>query len=396
MLQTIDLSSLRTRSHAYIPARARNVALTPEVSALLETDAVVAIGVSGGKDSVACALAVARHLDAIGHTGPRILVHSDLGRVEWKDSGPACERLAAHLGWELLTVRRQAGDMLARWEKRWSNNVERYRDLSCVRLILPWSTPALRFCTSDLKRGPINSALNKRFPTHNIVNVTGVRRQESTARSKMPVSAPLDALSTKGRTSATWNAIIEWTVDEVFTEIAAAGLALHEAYTVYGASRVSCAYCIMSSLDDLRAAASCADNHDVYREMVRLEAESTFAFQGQRWLADVAPHLLSPELAADVARAKAAAIERQAIEAEIPAHLLFSSGWPTVRPTPDEAKLLASVRRRVAQTVGIDVAYVSGADVLRRYDELLAQRPGAPLATTPGATTVPAQASFAF
>jgi hypothetical protein len=67
-----------------------------------------------------------------------------------------------------------------------------------------------------------------------------------------------------------------------------------------------------------------------------------------------------------------------------------------VRPTPDEAELLASVRRRVAQTVGIDVGYVSGVDVLRRYDELLAQRPGAPVATTPGASTVPAQSSFAF
>jgi 3'-phosphoadenosine 5'-phosphosulfate sulfotransferase (PAPS reductase)/FAD synthetase len=396
MLQTIDLSSLRARSSGDVPARARNVTLTPEVVALLRTNAVVAIGVSGGKDSVACALAVARHLDAIGHSGPRVLVHSDLGRVEWKDSGPACERLAAHLGWELLTLQRQAGDMLARWEKRWSNNIERYRDLSCVRLILPWSTPSMRFCTSELKGILINSALNKRFPTHNIVSVTGVRRQESSARSKMAVAAPLAPLSTKGRTGVTWNAIIEWTVDEVFTEIAAAGLALHEAYTVYGASRVSCAYCIMSSLDDLRAAASCADNHDVYREMVRLEAESTFAFQGQRWLADVAPHLLPSELAADVARAKAAAIERQAIEAEIPAHLLFSSGWPTLRPTADEAELLASVRRRVAQTVGIDVGYVSGVDVLRRYDELLAQRPGAPVATTPGASTVPAQSSFAF
>jgi 3'-phosphoadenosine 5'-phosphosulfate sulfotransferase (PAPS reductase)/FAD synthetase len=401
MLQTIDLSSLRARSSGDVPARARNVTLTPEVVALLRTNAVVAIGVSGGKDSVACALAVARHLDAIGHSGPRVLVHSDLGRVEWKDSGPACERLAAHLGWELLTLQRQAGDMLARWEKRWSNNIERYRDLSCVRLILPWSTPSMRFCTSELKGILINSALNKRFPTHNIVSVTGVRRQESSARSKMAVAAPLAPLSTKGRTGVTWNAIIEWTVDEVFTEIAAAGLALHEAYTVYGASRVSCAYCIMSSLDDLRAAASCADNHDVYREMVRLEAESTFAFQGQRWLADVAPHLLPSELAADVARAKAAAIERQAIEAEIPAHLLFSSGWPTLRPTADEAELLASVRRRVAQTVGIEVGYTSATDVMRRYDELLSQRQGAPSSadansTAPAAASVPAQASFAF
>lgn len=392
MLQTIDLSSLRTRSNAYAPARARNVALTPEVSALLTSDAVVAIGVSGGKDSVACALAVVRHLDAIGHTGPRILVHSDLGRVEWKDSGPACERLASQLGWELLTLQRQAGDMLARWEKRWSNNVERYRELSCVRLILPWSTPSMRFCTSEMKASLINSALNKRFPAQNIVNVTGVRRQESSARSKMPVSAPLAPLSTKGRTSVTWNAIIEWTVDEVFTEIAAAGLALHEAYTVYGASRVSCAYCIMSSLDDLRAAARCADNHDVYREMVRLEVQSTFAFQGQRWLADVAPHLLAPELAAAVASAKAAAIQRQAIEAEIPAHLLFSSGWPTVRPTLAEARMLASVRSRVAALVGIDVLCTDAQSVLARYDELLARNSGA----TSDLPVQPHQTSFMF
>jgi 3'-phosphoadenosine 5'-phosphosulfate sulfotransferase (PAPS reductase)/FAD synthetase len=388
MLQTIDLSSLRAAHH--IRTRTRDVAITSEVSALLATNAAVAIGVSGGKDSVACSLAVARYLDAIGHTGPRILVHSDLGRVEWKDSGPVCEKLATHLGWELLTVRRQAGDMLARWEKRWANNVERYRDLSCVRLILPWSTPSMRFCTSELKTAIISSALKNRFPTRDIVNVTGVRRQESSARSKMPVSAPLAALTRKGRVGTTWNAIIEWSLDEVFTEIAAVGLALHEAYTIYGASRVSCAYCIMSSLDDLRAAASCEDNHDVYRSMVELEAASTFAFQGQRWLADVSPSLLSHTLAASVARAKVAAAQRQAVEGEIPAHLLFASGWPTGRPTPEEADLLASIRRRVAQIVGLELNYLRGADVLRRYDELLALRsPDASFEHTPAQASLP-------
>lgn len=134
MRQTIDLSSLRTpRNSQHVVARPREVAVIPDIETLLAADAVVAIGMSGGKDSVACALAVARQLDAIGHIGPRILVHSDFGRVEWKDSGRACERFAEHLGWELLTVQRQAGDMLARWEKRWANNVERYRDWSaCV------------------------------------------------------------------------------------------------------------------------------------------------------------------------------------------------------------------------------------------------------------------------
>ena len=43
------------------------VCLSPEVEALLDRDAVVAVGVSGGKDSDACAIAVAKHLDAIGN-----------------------------------------------------------------------------------------------------------------------------------------------------------------------------------------------------------------------------------------------------------------------------------------------------------------------------------------
>jgi 3'-phosphoadenosine 5'-phosphosulfate sulfotransferase (PAPS reductase)/FAD synthetase len=397
-LQIINLSSLRDRLEHNAAGVTRSVTTNLAVDALLAANAVVAIGVSGGKDSVACALAAARHLDLIGHRGPRVLVHADLGRVEWKDSAPACERLAAHLGWELLTVRRQAGDMLARWQKRWENNVTRYRELSCVRLILPWSTPSMRFCTSELKTAVITSALKKRYPEHDIVNVTGVRRQESAARSRMPVSAPLAALTRRNRVGFTWNAIIEWPVEDVFSEIAEAGLALHEAYTRYGASRVSCAFCIMSSLDDLRAAAGCADNHDLYREMVALEAASTFAFQGQRWLTDVSPDLLSPALQADVERAKTAALQRQAIESEIPPHLLFTAGWPTVRPTAEVA-LLASVRTRVAALVGIDVDHTSASSVAQRYDALLVARAATQsLATSDShsATAIPHQTALAF
>ena len=107
----------------------RQVALTPDVESMLQHNCVVAVGVSGGKDSVACALAVERHLKSIGHTGPRLLIHADLGRVEWRDSLPSCERLADHIGWELVVVQRKAGDMLARWQGRWANNLVRYRDL---------------------------------------------------------------------------------------------------------------------------------------------------------------------------------------------------------------------------------------------------------------------------
>lgn len=351
-----------------------DVALTPEVSALLAKNCVAAIGVSGGKDSDACAIAVARHLDRIGHSGPRVLVHSDLGRVEWKDSLPNCERLAERLGWELMVVRRQAGDMLARWQTRWENNVARYNSLECVKVILPWSTPSMRFCTSELKTAVIASALRKRFPTHDIINVTGVRRQESANRSRMPVSSRQDKLARMGYAGVTWNAIIEWPVEDVLATIEDAGLEMHEAYTVYGASRVSCAFCIMSSLPDLNAALSCADNHDLYRQMVELEATSTFAFQGSRWLADLSPHLLSEELRQRAEAAKQKAFERIAIEAELPKHLLYVAGWPQEIPSMEEAELIAKVRRRVSALLGIESEYLTGEGVRERYAGLIAER----------------------
>lgn len=369
------------------------VALTPEVSALLDRNCVCSIGVSGGKDSDACAIAVSRYLDQIGHTGPRVLIHADLGRVEWRDSQLGCERLAAKLGWELMVVRRKAGDMLARWEGRWANNVARYNDLSCVKIILPWSTPSMRFCTSELKVDVITSNLKKRFPAHEIINVTGIRRQESANRARMPVSAPQAKLQRRGLDGLTWNAIIEWPIEDVLATIASEGLQLHEAYRIYGASRVSCAFCIMSSILDMQAAAGCADNHVLYTQMVELEAKSTFAFQGGRWLADNAPHLLSTDLRERVAVAKENAKLRQALEAQLPKHLLFKSGLPTVMPTQDEAQLIAGIRTKVSELLELDAACLTSDSVLERYSALLATRAIATAkADTEAAMMLPSQA----
>src|SRR4051794_5447568 len=73
----------------------------PDIEALLAQNAPIAVGVSGGKDSVACALAVADYLRDRDFAGPKILVHADLGLVEWSDSLPACRRVAERIGWEL-------------------------------------------------------------------------------------------------------------------------------------------------------------------------------------------------------------------------------------------------------------------------------------------------------
>jgi 3'-phosphoadenosine 5'-phosphosulfate sulfotransferase (PAPS reductase)/FAD synthetase len=338
---------------------------------MLASGCVVAMGVSGGKDSQACALRTTKYLNEIGHTGPRVLVHADLGVIEWKDSLPSCERLAAHLGLELVVVRRKAGDMLSRWQKRWENNVLRYRELACVRLILPWSTASMRFCTAELKVSPITAALKKSFPLHAILNVSGIRRQESAARSRMPVWAVQPRLQRKRFLGATWNPILDRSLEQVLAEVRDSGLTLHDAYTKYGTSRVSCAFCILGSAADLAASSTCAENQDAYVALVQLEAESTFAFQGNRWLADVAPQLLPAGLIADVQQAKRLAKDRKAVESEIPSYLLYTKGWPTRVPTPLEAELIAKVRRRVSAMLKLDAHYLAGEGVRARYAGLM-------------------------
>ena len=353
----------------------RDVEVDVTVADLLADDSPVAIGVSGGKDSCAAAIATIEHLDRIGHTGPRVLIHADLGSVEWKDSLPTCERLAAHLGIELIVTRRKAGGMMQRWRKRWENNLARYRTLSCVRMILPWSTPSMRFCTSELKSAPLASALVRRFPGQRIVSACGVRRDESRDRSKAGTSKENKRLaSRKHRTSGVdWNPIAAWSERDVFALCAARNFTMHEGYTKFGMSRISCAFCIMAKRADLIASASNPDNVAIYREMVDLEIASGFAFQGSTWLGDIAPELLDQEMRNALAQAKRIAVQRAAIEARIEKHLLYTKGWPTIMPTYQEAVLIASVRREVAALYEITVDCTTPEAVIMRYAALMAE-----------------------
>lgn len=355
------------------------IATTPEVDTLLAAGSPVAIGVSGGKDSSAVAIATYRHLDNIGHSGPRVLIHSDLGVTEWKASLPACEALADHLKTELVVVRREKGDMMDRWEQRWSDNVARYINLECVKLILPWSTPDMRFCTSEMKVAPICRDLVSRFPQAVILSATGIRRSESTGRKNAPIAKTQPKLTSvkNGTTGIDWHPIALWSLDDVLELLKEEGLPMHEAYTAYGLSRVSCCFCIMQNEADRMAATTCADNHDLYRRMVDLEIRSTFAFQGSSWLGDVAPQLLSGEQAKRLAVAKLCGGIRVKSEAWIPKHLLYTKGWPTCVPTQDEAEGLCRVRRVVSRATGLSVNFTEPADLVARYTELFTRRQNA-------------------
>ncbi len=356
-----------------VPVSSPGVSTIPEIDRLLAIHTAVAIGVSGGKDSHACALATFEHLDRLGHKGPRILIHSDLGIVEWVESLPACEALARYLDTELLTVRRKAGGLMERWETRWESSVRRYAALETVTVVLPWSTPGMRFCTSELKTHLIASALRRRFPGQAVVNVTGVRREESAARARASV-ASLDSSTRAGVETWSWRPILDWTKQQVFDRIAASGMVPHPAYRTWGMTRVSCAFCIMSSKADMESSSRNPAHRDLYRRMVSLETQSTFAFQGSRWLADVAPDLLTDAGRAAVVDAKQRAAERIAAERRIPRDMLYTKGWPTRMPSREEADLLASVRRKVSEVLRIEAEFLTGEEVQGRYAALMAAR----------------------
>lgn len=342
----------------------KGVALTPEIEKLLADGAPVAVGVSGGKDSHAVAWALSVYL--LGYRGPKVLIHSNLGSVEWLDSFPACQRIADRIGWELIECSRPAGGMMERWESRWQSSVRRYCAMETVAVVLPWSTPSMRFCTSELKVDPISSALKKRFGRVPIINVTGVRGEESANRAKQPVSSPGTKLPPG---SLSWRPIHHWLLQDVWDAIAASGVAPHEAYGMFGSSRVSCRFCILANEADLRASLIDPAAAAIYVRMCDLELESGFAFQGSRWLSSLATNLI-PDGWVRLSAAQALASRREKAQAWLPKHLQFTKGWPHCVPTEEESAKLAAMRREICQRYGWDSPYLTTETVRARYQEL--------------------------
>ncbi|MCI0393252.1 MAG: phosphoadenosine phosphosulfate reductase family protein [Acidobacteria bacterium] len=356
-------------------AGSHGLAIDREIAEMIAAGAVVAFGVSGGKDSDAMAFATTRLLDTVKHAGPRVLIHADLGQIEHADSLPQCRRLAERLGLELIVVRRKQGGMIERWEQRWRDNVARYVSLSCVTLITPWSSAGMRFCTSELKVAPITRELAIRFHGRQIINCVGIRREESTKRATKPISQVNKKLMRAGGLGGRdYHPIIDWPVEEVWLEHRRSSFAEHPGYYVNGNTRISCSVCVLSGLHDLQASLKDERNHDSYRRVVDLEITSAFSFQPSRWLGDVRPDLLSQQQVEDVEAAKEIAQRRREVEARIPKEMRFVDGWPTFVPSIKQCSLLAEVRVEIGFLTGLPAKFADAQAVRARYEELYAKK----------------------
>jgi 3'-phosphoadenosine 5'-phosphosulfate sulfotransferase (PAPS reductase)/FAD synthetase len=353
------------------------ISTAPEVDRLIDANAPIIICVSGGKDSHLVAEQVVSYARNRNHAGDLVLCYSDLGRVVWSDAQLHCEQLAERLGVRLQVVRRNAGGLMERWTKRWQDNLIRYKELSCVKLILPWSTPSMRFCTSELKTAIIQRWIRTTYKRP-VLCVLGIRRDESRSKTSGRGSAPTFKVhsTTNGKIPALpegsidWNAIVEVKTETVFQILKSSEQPIPSAYQ-FGSSRFSCCFCIMATSADLFAATRDARNHKLYREQCELEISSTFALQPNKWLSDVAPDLLSGNQRERLAQAKIKAAKREEIESTIPTHLLYVKGWPVAIPTLEEASLIADTRRRVAAVMEIEVDHTTALSVCHRYADLI-------------------------
>ncbi len=210
-------------------------AIPPQIAEMIDAGALFAVSHSGGKDSQAQMI----RLRSIVPPDQLVVVHAPLGRVEWPST---LAHIRATIGETPLILAPARTDLLA-----------------MVRRRRTWPTPAIRQCTSDLKRGPIERELRRYLKANprlsgRVVSCMGLRADESPNRAKRPALKFSERNSKAGREWWEWLPIHHWSKARVFAEIAAAGERPHWVYAK-GMSRCSCSFCIMATREELRRAA---------------------------------------------------------------------------------------------------------------------------------------------
>lgn len=203
---------------------------------------------SGGKDSQAMLAAVV----AAGLKDKCIIVHADLGEMEWEPMHNWIEQNS--FGIEVVVVKPELDFFeLCRKYKRLPSGLA-------------------RFCTSELKTNPINRWIKAYCAEHNLTNVVsaiGLRAQESKIRAK---KSGLVRGKAANRTlnCLEWLPILHYKLEDVWAEIDAAGQKPHDVYS-RGFSRLSCVFCVFGKKIEHEQAAK--ERPELFKKMVGLERE---------------------------------------------------------------------------------------------------------------------------
>jgi 3'-phosphoadenosine 5'-phosphosulfate sulfotransferase (PAPS reductase)/FAD synthetase len=208
----------------------------------------VLINSSAGKDSQTMLREVVRLADAQGCPRAKlVVVHANLGRrVEWDGTQELAAEQAAHYGLAFRVVTHPKGDLLDYVRRRAATLAAKGSTAS------PWPSSGCRWCTSDLKRGPVAKVMTELAARTRaaegsrparILNCLGMRAGESVGRSKLVPFKRDDKQSNTRREVTAWLPIFDWTAERVWADVRASGVRHHPAYDL-GMPRLSCALCI--------------------------------------------------------------------------------------------------------------------------------------------------------
>lgn len=229
---------------------------------------ILLANISGGKDSQTMLRVLVTGCTAARVPLSRIVcVFADVGADdEWPGTAEIAAGHAATYGLRFITVCRMITDPVT-CQRRQQGLLEyiAHRGL--------WPDARNRFCTSDLKRGPIRTVMTRLVTEAReggitgrrvrLLNVMGMRAQESTDRRLMDPFCHDKGSSNKTRREVDqWLPIHGWTLEEVWADIRASGVPYHYAYDL-GFPRVSCTLCVLAPKSSLiRAAQMFPDRAD--------------------------------------------------------------------------------------------------------------------------------------
>ncbi len=307
--------------------------LPDEIEDAMQRGAAMSVSISGGKDSQALAIELAKLHRQRQWTGPIFALHMDLGRAEWAHTPHHVEKIARENDLDLIVVRRPQGDLVQEIQDRMATLRGTDKPF--------WPSSAQRYCTSDQKRGqadkvyrnlgdhlppfwPSNTSrycashqktnqADKVYRQHDLViSVEGIRADESPARRKktpihvrkqitakryqeLTVTEALHQHTPGQRVAINWFPLFDWDVNAVWNtrettqaeldhrrdlyrhgdvENALDGWPFHPAY-VFGNERLSCAICMLASNNDIRnGARHNPELYEIYRQM-ELDGGST-------------------------------------------------------------------------------------------------------------------------
>lgn len=214
-----------------------------------------------------------------------VVVHADLGRVEWDGTRELAEEQAAFYGLRFEVVARTE-DLLDQVVTRWRTlqGAARALDLESMALSLAglpafadlaaeeaarkratpaWPSSTARYCTSDQKTGQVAKLMTRLAAEHRaaghagpvrILNCLGIRADESPARALKDPFGPDKAATNGRRVVDRWLPIFDWTADRVWDTIRRSGVRHHPAYDA-GMPRLSCVFCVLAGRRELVLAA---------------------------------------------------------------------------------------------------------------------------------------------